>query len=287
VARLLIHGAVLPVKISAFQTEESNMFMSAFPTVRTALTFSGLVLLASSASAQDFYVSGGLGLNFQDDIANRGALVRSFTTGQVTGVTPPLTLPVGAPVSWSTEFDDGMFFSLAAGWKLESFRVEAEYSWTEAGIDSHRGVKAGGIDLSAIDAGVLISGNVGNLGVSTAALVADGRGDIDTDTWMLNAYYDFDLGNRITPYVGVGLGLSESELVFNPSGVAILNDEDRVFAWQVIGGVSYAFSDTLSVYGNYRYRTADDMEFSASLLPARFTIDVEAQTLDIGIRYGF
>lgn len=263
------------------------MSMPAFPATRAALTFSGLVLLASSASAQDFYVSGGLGINFQDDTANRGALVSGFTTGQVTGVTPPLSLSAGTPVSWSTQYDDGMFFSLAAGWKYESFRFEAEYSWTEADIDSHRGVNAGGIDLSAIDAGVLISGNVGDLGVNTAALVADGRGDIDTDTWMLNAYYDFDLGNRFTPYVGLGLGLSETEVVFNPSGVAVLSDDDRVFAWQVMGGVSYAFSDTLSLYGNYRYRTADDMEFSASLLPARFNIDVEAQSLDIGIRYSF
>ena len=262
------------------------MSISAFPAARIALALSGL-LLASSASAQDYYVSGGLGLNFQDDLSNRGSFVSGFTTGQVTGVTPPLTLPAGAPVSWSTDFDDGMFYSLAVGRKFEAFRFEAEYSWSEADIDSHQGVNAGGIDLSAIDAGVLISGNVGNLGVSTAALVADGRGDIDTDTWMLNGYYDFDLGNGFTPYVGVGLGLSESELVFQPSGVAVLSDEDRVFAWQLMGGVSYAFSDTLSVYGNYRYRTADDMEFSASLLPARFNIDVEAQTVDIGIRYGF
>ena len=54
-----------------------------------------------------------------------------------------------------------------------------------------------------------------------------------------------------------------------------------------MGGVSYALRDTLSVYGNYRYRSADDMEFSASLLPARFNIDVEAQSLEIGVRYGF
>ncbi len=262
------------------------MFMSAFPSGRLALTVSA-VLLASSAGAQDFYVSGGLGINFQDDTSNRGSLVSGFTTGQVTGVTPPLRLPAGAPVSWSTEFDDGMFYSLAFGRKFDSFRLEAEYSWSEADIDGHRGVNAGGIDLSAIDAGVLISGNVGNLGVSTAALVADGRGDIDTDTWMLNAYYDFDLGNRFTPYVGLGLGLSNSELVFQPSGVPVLSDEDSVFAWQVMGGVSYAYSDRLSVYGNYRYRTADDMEFSASLLPARFNIDIEAQSLEIGIRYGF
>lgn len=260
---------------------------SAFSATRAALTISGLVLLASSAAAQEFYVSGGLGLNFQDDTSNQGNFVRSFTTGQVTGVTPPLTLPAGAPVSWSTQYDDGMFFSLAAGLKLDTFRFEAEYSWTEADVDGHRGVNAGGIDLSAIDAGVLITGNRGNLGVSTAALVAEDGGDIDTDTWMLNAYYDFDLGNGFTPYVGLGLGLSDGELVFNPSGVAVLSDEDRVFAWQAMGGVSYALSETFTVYGNYRYRTADDMEFSASLLPARFNIDVEAQSLDIGIRYGF
>ncbi len=263
------------------------MSMSAVRVTGVALTFSSLLLLAAAASAQDFYVSGGLGLNFQDDTANGGALVRSFTTGQVTGVTPPRTLPAGAPVSWSTQYDNGGFFNLALGWKRESFRFEGEYSWTQADLDGHLGVTAGGIDLSAIDAGVLITGTVRDLGVSTAALVADDGGDIDTDTWMLNAYYDFDIGNRFTPYVGLGLGLSESELVFNPSDVALLTDEDRVFAWQLMGGVSYALRDTLSVYGNYRYRSADDMEFSASLLPARFNIDVEAQSLEIGVRYGF
>ena len=46
-------------------------------------------------------------------------------------------------------------------------------------VNRHFGVNAAGIDLSNIDAGVLIAGNVGDLGVSTEGLVANGAGAIE------------------------------------------------------------------------------------------------------------
>ena len=249
--------------------------------------FACLALQAAPVLAQDFYLSGGLGLNLQGDTSNQGVLYDSFTTGEVTGVSPPLTLPAGTSLDWSTRYDTGAFYGVALGWYLASVRVELEYSRTEADIDGHHGANANGTDLSAIDAGVLLSGNVGDVGTSTSAALADGRGDIATDTWMLNVFYDFDLEYGIVPYLGLGLGVSANDLNFQPSGVALLNDDDQVFSYQVFTGVNYALNPVWSVYANYRYRNADGAKVYATQLPVRFDMDIDNHLLDFGIRFSF
>ena len=246
-----------------------------------------LALQTSPVLAEDFYLSGGLGFNWQGDTSNRGALYDSFTTGEVSGVSPPLTLPAGTALNWSTRYDTGAFYGVALGWYLAPVRVELEYARSDADIDGHRGAHANGVELSAVDAGVLISGNVGDVGTSTATALADERGDITTDTWMLNVFYDFDLEYGIVPYLGLGLGVSASDLKFQPSGVALLNDDDQVFSYQVLTGVNYALSPMWSVYANYRYRNADGAKFYASELPVRFDMDIDNHLLDFGIRFSF
>lgn len=256
-------------------------------TVRSSIVLVTL-LAASGASAQDFYISGSLGQSFTDDVSTNGSFASAFTTGTVTGVNPPLTLPAGAPVRWSTDLDDGMFYSLALGLDTDFLRYEFEYSQAGFDINSHRDVTAGGIALGAIDAGVLISGNVGDLGVSVANLVADGRGEIETASYMLNALYDFDLGMAITPYVGIGLGNTTFDVHYIPGGVEVIDDESNEFAWQLLAGASYAINDTAQVYASWRYRDGERPGVPSTLLPARFTLDSDGtHTLDVGIRYAF
>ena len=134
--------------------------------IAKAALFAGTSQIGATAAAE-IYVAGTYGIVDQDDSNNSGNFTSDFTTGAVTGVNPPLTIPAGSPVVWETDFDKGDQWSLAIGYKLNNFRVELEYARTTSDIDTHKGVSAAGIDLTAIDAGVLISGNVGDLGVHT------------------------------------------------------------------------------------------------------------------------
>lgn len=255
--------------------------------LRSSLVLATLVA-ASGAQAQDFYVSASLGQSFAQDIDSNGTFTSAFTTGTVTGVNPPLTLPAGAPVRWDTSIDDSMFYSLALGLDTELLRYEFEYSQASFDISSHRNVTAGGIALGAIDAGVLIAGNVGDLGVSVANLVATDNGEVDTATYMLNAFYDFDLGMPLTPYVGLGLGNTTFDVRYNPGGVEVIDDESNEFTWQLMAGASYALNDAATLFASWRYRDGEEPAVPSTLLPARFTLGSDGtHTLDVGIRYAF
>ena len=244
--------------------------------------------LAPLASAENrYYIGASYGINNQDSSSNDGTFSSDFTTGAVTGVNPPLTIAAGSPVGWKTNFDDGGAWSFVAGLNMSSFRIELEYAFTDNDIDNHRGVSAAGLDLSAIDAGVLISGNTSDLGATVAALVADGRGELETETLYVNVYYDFDLGNKITPFIGAGIGSSKVTVSFKPSSVEIIDDNDRVVVYQLIGGIGYDLSDNINLYASFRYRDGDEASVDASLLPAEFDIDNESMVYDVGLRYSF
>jgi outer membrane protein OmpA-like peptidoglycan-associated protein len=71
---------------------------------------------------------------------------------------------------------------------------------------------------------------------------------------MGNAYYDFNTGTKLTPFLGAGIGgLDLSADNIQAAGVGVTNSNDWVFAYQGIAGVSYAVNDTLSLKADYRY----------------------------------
>jgi len=253
----------------------------------TLLALTSAATLSTAVSAQELYLSGSIGLIDQSDSSNAGIFTSQFVTGAVTGVTPPLTIPAGSDVGWNTEFEQGDFFTAAFGAKLAGFRLELEHRESSSDVDTHRGVNAAGLDLSALDAGVLISGNSGDLGVSVADLVAAGGGYLDNNSLMVNGYYDFNLGGALTPYLGLGLGNSDSEVAFAPSGTSILRGSDDGFAYQLVAGVSFSLTQYLDIFLNYRYMDGEDFSVSASLLPASFEIENKSQSLDVGLRFSF
>ena len=259
--------------------------------IRRKATLAALFLLPAMSSThisadEGSYISGSIGYNNQDDSNNQGVFTSDFTTGQVTGVNPPLNIPAGAAVGWNTQLDSGIGYSLAYGWYLPQMRLELEYAVSDADVTSHTGVNAAGLDLGAIDAGVLIAGNVGDLGVSVADLVADGRGEIESDTLYINGLYDFGDGSGFTPYVGLGLGYSSVDVLYAPSGVGIIDSDDTVFAYQLIVGASLDINDSTKAFGNIRYRKSSDVSVSSTLLPASFDVENESIVLDIGVRFG-
>jgi opacity protein-like surface antigen len=235
----------------------------------------------------DFYMSLGLGSYSSDNSSNEGVFLSDFTTGEVTGVSPPLVVPAGSPVVWNTEFDRVSSMAIAAGWKFDQFRFEVEYINADQDVRSHEGVTAAGIDLSGIDAGVLLTGNIGDLGVSVADLVADGQGEIDTISIFFNGYYDFQNESAFTPYVGFGLGYSDTEIKFMPSGVSVLEDSDSYLSYQLILGAAYELTETIELFASYRNRNGGDVKGISSLLDAELEVDTSGNVFEMGLRYHF
>lgn len=254
----------------------------------TALAALSITSIAHAQSLTDgLYIGASYGFADTDDISTDGKFTSDFTTGTVTGVNPPLTVPAGESVKWNTKLDDGEAYSFVFGKQFGMFRAELEYTATNNDVDKHSGVTAAGINLDAIDAGVLLTGNVGDLGVSVGDLVANGQGEVETSAWLVNGYYDFKNSTAFTPFLGGGVGMANVDIEYKPSNVGIINDDDDVFVWQVMGGVSYSFTDQFHLVGSLRYRETDEASVKSDLLPAKFDIETETLVYDIGVRYSF
>ena len=107
-------------------------------------------------------------------------------------------------------------------------------------------------------------------------------GDLRTDSMMLNAFYDMPIGMSIKPYIGAGAGLAKVNI---DSGG--LDDNDRVFAYQFLGGIGYTPStlqNTTLTLG-YRYFATDDPEFSLLNVPA--DMELSSHNLEVGARFAF
>ncbi|MFI2812040.1 outer membrane protein [Microbulbifer sp. JSM ZJ756] len=257
--------------------------------MRKNILFSAMLgcAFSTAAMAEGIYVSGNIGYNDLDDIDTAGAFSSDFTTGAGTNIPVGTPLPAGTGVNWDTSVDSGTAISFAVGYGIDQWRFEAEYSMADNDIDSHGSVSAAGIPLDGEDAAVLISGRQDNLDVTVADLVAAGEGEISADYLFVNAYYDFDLGTALTPYIGAGIGNAMIDVDYSPSGVSIIEDDDSVLAYQFMGGASLAVSEQLEVFGGLRWRQTDDLSVNASLFPAEFEIGADSFLAEVGTRWQF
>jgi opacity protein-like surface antigen len=256
-------------------------------TLTLSAAIAALSLVALQAQAQDsgYYVQGSLGLNTLSDSSNSGTFTEDFTAGfNTAGVT---TIPAGADVGWSTEFDDGLSLAGAVGFRRGPWRFEGELSYQENDVDTHRGVSAAGIDLTDVDAAILVSGTTAALGVTTGDLVAAGQGEVTTTALFANVYYDFETDSAFTPYVGAGFGFAALDVDYSPSDTAIISDDDSVYGFQLMAGASYALTEQLELVGDVRYRSLEDAEVDATLFPAEFDVENDSISLNAGLRFNF
>ncbi|MDX2237914.1 MAG: OmpA family protein [Hyphomonadaceae bacterium] len=104
---------------------------------------------------------------------------------------------------------------------------------------------------------------------------ADDYGDttITARSAMINAFYDFNRGGRVQPYVGAGAGYAWVE----PDGA----EDDSSFAYQGLIGLAIALSERWSVDAGYRYFWVNDLDFQY------VDADYEHQAVTLGLRYQF
>ena len=107
---------------------------------------------------------------------------------------------------------------------------------------------------------------------------------IETQSVMLNGYYDFDTGTKLTPYVGAGIGYAKVKFYGkgeDSNYVYSLNVDDYNFAWQAGFGAGYALTDNVTFDAGYRY--VDYGDFTEDSVK----VDTSAHELYAGLRYSF
>jgi opacity protein-like surface antigen len=248
-----------------------------------------LLCVSGTASAGDWYFGGSLGILMQDDSNNSGVFTEDFSTGNGDPAVPFGTvLESGTAVGWTTEFDDGMAFSLEGGLRYDSgLRSGIELSYGNADVSSHMGVTvAGALVIDDVDAAVLTGSDV-QLGATVGDVVAAGRGDLTTLSLFANAYYDFNRDGKFEPYIGAGLGFSDVDITFNPSGVGIVDDGETLFAYQFKLGATLQFNDMWEGYAEYAHRMTSDVEVNVDLFPATLEVENQQGLLSVGVRYRY
>ena len=147
----------------------------------------------------------------------------------------------------------GTAFKTANG----AIRTELEYNRNEDAEKTH--------DMIDIDNGTIFKGKL----------------KVETQSVMLNGYYDFDTGTKLTPYVGAGIGYAKVKGTLYVSGVKDGSIDDNNFAWQAGFGAGYALTDNVTFDAGYRY--VDYGDFTEDSVK----VDTSAHELYAGLRYSF
>jgi len=243
------------------------------------------ILPAVSAQAGDYYVSGSVGVLSQSDSDNEGR-TGAFTTGNL-GDGSTLNVASGTDYGWTTDFDTGSAFAVEIGKKkANGLRFGLEYVQTSADVDTHTNVTLGGGSIDAVDAAAL-AGSPTPLGVTVADVVADGQGEIKNQAVFLNAYYDFNKGAMLQPYLGAGIGFTEIDVNYRPSAIQIIDDRETEFAYQGKAGVTLNFDSPFELYGEAVYRASADADSGNILFPGNLDVENKQTSFSIGARYTF
>ena len=159
------------------------------------------------------------------------------------------------------ELDTGWNAGAAFGYRYGSnLAAEFEYLYRSTDVDS---VKSNGTEI------------------------AD-EGDLASTALFLNAYYFFDGGNTVVPYIGAGLGYANEVDIDleNGAGTGATDLEDDGFAFQLIGGVEYSISEHLAVSGEARYFNVPN-ELDLSNGGDSISLDYDGFSLQFGMKYRF
>ncbi len=87
-------------------------------------------------------------------------------------------------------------------------------------------------------------------------------GDLTSTALFANGYYDFRNASPFTPFVGAGLGYAMVEVndMTSDDGT-VTNVDDKVFAYQLMAGFSYAINRSLAFDFTYRFVNTTEPSF--------------------------
>jgi opacity protein-like surface antigen len=174
------------------------------------------IVVSQQAHADGMYVSIFGGADFQADESDRLG-----------------TVPF---IDYDSDSDTGFALGGAIGAGLDNWakglRAELEVSYRRRGL---------GFDF-------ITSGTHSHTGVVEA--------NQSSFAIMANAWYDIDMGWKVTPYVGGGIGWARSQFeahVSNSNFTQTTDDVNSGFAWQLGVGLNYQVDAGVDVGLGYRY----------------------------------
>lgn len=151
------------------------------------------------------------------------------------------------------------------GYGGTDFDVESDTAW------------GGAIGMTDVFAGMDLE-----LDVMTTSRGYDGFAtSLDTVSVLVNGVFDIPLTlGPFNPYAGVGLGMIEVEYD-GGSVFPAFSDSEWVLGGQVFAGARANIAQNVSLFGEWRYQTADDAELAG--------VDVEYSSHSVlfGARYAF
>jgi outer membrane protein OmpA-like peptidoglycan-associated protein len=141
--------------------------------------------------------------------------------------------------------------------------------------------------------GLRIEGELAHRFNQTGAIDGGPESDSDFQMWsaMANILFDFNPDGSYHPYVGMGVGFTETDAyivgfpgsIVVPGNLVQVHDDDTVFTWQVMAGVGWELTQRLTLDTEYRY---------VSVGPADYENGVNVDALAgheawVGLRYSF
>jgi OOP family OmpA-OmpF porin len=122
--------------------------------------------------------------------------------------------------------------------------------------------------------------------IEEAGIDADAVGAFKTLAGMGNVFVDLPLA-AVTPFVGAGVGYADVKADgFEAEGVPLVDDSDKVVAWQLRAGMAFSIFPMTDMTLGYRYFVTEDLEMSNAL----GDVDVEklkSHIFELGLRFTF
>lgn len=206
---------------------------------------------------------------------------------------PPVSMPlpttgVHPSSGWYVRGD------VAYGWYRMDSAVAAPGFTSPALNDLGKGVSGGGglgykSDWLRTDVTIDYTG-IGYLG--TIASPGDVSAKVGAITGLFNGYLDLGTWYCLTPYAGVGLGVSHlktSDYVSTqaPPFTTGLSNTQWKFAWALMAGTSFNFTPSFAVDVGYRYLNLGDVS-TASDASGQMTLkNIAAHEVRVGARWSF
>lgn len=195
------------------------------------MNFRNMMLAATTAAA--LVLLAGAPAQAQDDKMEMHSADRGWYIAGMAGLHQTNDSDIeGSGINVEAEFDSGLAGLAAIGFDYgRNWRAEIEFGYRGADIDS-------------------VSG-------------ATGSGDVDALSLIGNAIYDFNIGGKLEPYVGAGLGLARvSADGASPISTSRIDDDDYGIALQAAAGVAYPLNERLKLTLDYRFLSVQDLNYT-------------------------
>ncbi|MXW02820.1 MAG: outer membrane beta-barrel protein [Holophagales bacterium] len=238
------------------------------------LRLSGLSTILTLLAAVPVAAQNGPYIGFELGIGNGASMVLDGTDNDVATTCDGWIVPIDGtnagcdppPSAWSSDIGggSGMMGGLAVGYRFGNIRAELEYTHSALSYDATA-------DLAATD-DVTVDKAQQELEIAETRVET-----VQYESFFANAYWDFVPGARVSPYVGLGIGTADASIdyfnrwkrngdpaaittfaghpdeeslrriVAGTTTIANTKLQDSVSAYQLLAGVDFSLSDSVTL----------------------------------------